>query len=591
MAEAQLTPSEGRLTSREVEDRKLAASYWRMLTQAGALENQHEGEFTTFEAANFVRQQNKTLRVPSDLHFNALKSVVSPEFCDEIEQCWLIAVDSVRTWHTQKRMLNEKWKKPPAVLDEQIDPALRNVATQIRERFRGVVRTIFARPKRKTGELPDFTNPTESPALELWINDEKNNRKGYQDAYNNMLAAFNNYFEKLLEVPPEGVEKPPAVPLDDPRRGHIILLNRQMKELRAADLGIGQAKGSHHKQPGKRMRNHNEDPKEPPAAYVTHEKEVVETLFTDVLQFSRKEPTLKGFKFVFTILLAALHDVGEDTKITIEYVQDLIENRVQYLDSSIASHARSSYEPHVTQDRFIKKRIHILSDEPYGKGKNAKNVYQLLADALRALSKNSGLTEEEKNVAFKQNLFGRTKTRELLQTEKEPRQGISHDKPTSETGKLFPESYDTEVDCMLVKMNAIARDRLEDKQAIFMVKLLDRSNNMKTCGFIKPEKQRKMLRATVTRLIAYGMMDWNHDAAPLYNTLPRLIDITHREYERFKSEETDGRKNSLWEDADEAILQQLRVWKCLVTRWPDDADVIRHRTQYNVERASYLSAA
>jgi hypothetical protein len=207
-------------------------------------------------------------------------------------------------------------------------------------------------------------------------------------------------------------------------------------------------------------------------------------------------------------------------------------------------------------------------------------------------SKSMNLNKTEKIKALIKNKLGFEKTKELIGTNdkeieswiKDPKTTAQHKRnlekllrtpaetpSKSKTLQKFPEEYGEsgKLSRFLLRLTTISGKDKQVQQATLILKLEDRTDNISKMKTFKGEKQRDILRATITRLLAWAMLDHNHAQMPLYNALPRTIDTTLEVYENLKNSH-----NELIEDIDHQLIEQLKEWQ---------TDVIHHELPAKVQ--------
>lgn len=363
-------------------------------------------------------------------------------------------------------------------------------------------------------------------------------------------------------LPQIGEKKEPEsakyiLPKEHPLREEIVIRNRKLKLIDARYQAIAVAKAAHHQQKGRRVRKHEAVP------YLFHALDVTDAMILDVIPFDIMKDTKKALNVVLIGILGPLHDIIEDTDLSVDdLVQDFLKRIIDTYDSSLDPVTNSGFK----EDRqVLKDRIlNLLKEDVRKSGRRI----------LRILSNNTVLTSDEKSRALNQNIAGPAKTLRLtkfskgekISTEKElttdekkeyARYGIN---PKTRPPKLRTfEEYEDEYDddklaAFLVRLNCIGEAK--ERQLALIIKLEDRANNMLTINEFKPEKRRATLRATVSRLIHYTIHEHDRKNYPVYNALPRLIDNTLEAYNLFRNECPE-----LTEQTDKNLIRDLVIWR------------------------------
>ena len=347
------------------------------------------------------------------------------------------------------------------------------------------------------------------------------------------------------------------LPKTHPLRQEIVIRNRKLKLIDARYQAIAVAKAAHHQQKGKRVRKHEAVP------YLFHALDVTDALILDVVPFDIVKDTKKALNVVLIGILGPLHDIIEDTDLSVDdLVRDFLKRIIDTYDSSLDPVTNSGFK----EDRqMLKDRILNLLKEDVRK--SARKI-------LRILSNNTVLTSDEKIEALNQNVAGPAETIRLTKyvkgetfndnpelTEEErkeySRYGINPQtrRPKISTFEKYPEDHDEhKLAAFLMRLTCIGEPK--EEQLALIIKLEDRANNMLTINEFKPNKRRAILRATVTRLIHYTVHDHDRKNYPVYNALPRLIDNTITAYNLFRKEHPE-----LTEQSDKNLIKDLVLWR------------------------------
>ncbi|MBI4975088.1 hypothetical protein HZC20_00255, partial [Candidatus Peregrinibacteria bacterium] len=212
-----------------------------------------------------------------------------------------------------------------------------------------------------------------------------------------------------------------------------------------------------------------------------------------------------------------------------------------------------------------------------------ENNSRTIAQLLRILSDNQPLTDEEMKTALTDNIAGEDTAIAIgidSNSEKALRKKWRLEgslPPPAKTFQEFPVTHDgRKLTAFLVRMKAITSSKRK-QQYVLMAKMADRANNVShPVETWHPRKKREIIRDTVSRLIAWGMLDHNNENYPLYNILPRLIDKTIRAYKRLKEESPQS-----IEQLDSQYMAQLQTWSTKVKRWQVPEEVQAVLDNYN----------
>lgn len=529
-----------------IEDRQLKVGYFRMLTERwpfGRISESHNKE-----NALFFAYEREYMRVPSELAYSTLEPSIAPEHRIRLQKLWHTLLLAQRQWEVIVRALSNKWDQIPHARDPKTIETAQRIVEETRvaiaERFRNAAIALI------TVEMDDESSQ-ESGALsplQLWQLEEESLRRDLYFADKEFLLMLRIYYEMLLEkYKNEKGEEQFVLPKDHPCRLDIVLRNRYLRLIDAAHQGISIEKAVHHEQDSRQKRLR----KTRPIPYAMHPLGVLSAEIFDVIPHSIEKEHL-GFDPALIGLLGPMHDTYEDTQYTIPGIMDVLKTRVDRLDTALfpiledaASESREE----------VKRKVIDLMKE---------NTRRHIAQALRVLSKNTVLSDLERKKALQQNIAGRKRTQTLLsiipiELKKWRISGRAHETPKSKTFQRFSEPALEKFDGFLIRLNALTSGTRQ--QHALMVKLEDVAHNNASLAGMPHEHQRETLRATVSRLIAWCMFDHDNARFPLFNALPRLIDITLNEYERFANEFPDR-----IDGCDLQYKRQLTTWQREVIR-------------------------
>jgi len=344
------------------------------------------------------------------------------------------------------------------------------------------------------------------------------------------------------------------------------MLARRLVRLEVVDLNhqvLSMAKTYHYQDrldKGNLLRKHSEEP------YYMHPHRVALKMMYDVLPFMIGDADEEGQEdfIALVVLMGALHDLLEDTNVTMKGVMDFLDSRADKYDSSIDAAVESGFvtaEEYKKGDMQGKERMKNRDLNLVKLGIREK-IRKVLLIVTKETEKT--MSGELKLRAVLQNILGEERTRELIGTseiEVDSSNPLFVSRPSMIVTR-FPVSHSVKIDSFLLKMNAMLPEEKRDQQLALMVKIEDRSDNLATIKDIKKmtgeelEKHRDTLRETVTRLIAWCMLEHNRANYPLYNTLPRLIEITVARYAEFMRDKPD-----MIEACDKDYFAQLKTWE------------------------------
>lgn len=539
----------------EGEEKVLGIGYFALMAERDPF-NKKPGDCLSGSSAVFLEEEKEHIAMPTALSFNALKATIHPDHRDRMEKIWEKVEESKMKLGRSQRTLEKKWRdKPTNVRDASAHEELRTTKVYIRRKLRGVVKAIIGKAY------------TDSP-LEEWQHTEKSLRETFYKEHKIYILALRLYYEMLLEKPPTE-DKEWVLSVDHPERNNIAKRIRHLRVIDMVHQGISAAKAAHDQQATGRIRKTERVP------YLFHITGVIGQILIDVIPYIIDEEKLPIDPMIL-IATGAMHDTREDTRLTIERAIEFLKEIANKCDSRIHQNIESGYERDPNE---VKERVLNLVKKTHSGP---------LKKILRILSKNTELTDAETVCALKQNIAGTKKTREILgKTWK-----FKKLQEPSQTFTNFPESHEDKLDAFLVRLNAITttthsvgtgqeknetlETNYENQQIALIVKCADRTHNTSTLKGSTPEHQQKTLRSTVTRLIAWCMLDFNQTKYPLYNALPRLIDTTREAYKAFAKEHTD-----LMTDADRRYMSQLEQWAREVQRLPIQRKITDTITLYN----------
>jgi len=214
----------------------------------------------------------------------------------------------------------------------------------------------------------------------------------------------------------------------------------------------------------------------------------------------------------------------------------------------------------IQRDDFKRKLLDMMNPT------NTTKVRQ----ALRVLKTNEPLTDQEKKLAIEQNLAGRRKTMEvmgitykdLVRWQLKPTENAPPEQnPKLETFRRFEHAYDKgKLMKFIIKLQALVKAK-NTRQLLLLTKISDRAHNIDTQEEMPLHYQRSNLRATVSRLLAYCILDHDNQEMPLYDALPYLIEVTVKAYKQLAKSNPEQ-----MEPLDQELLAQAEHWQLEVVR-------------------------
>lgn len=484
----------------------------------------------TLASAWFLEREKLHMEVPAKLQFENLESHIASKYKLRFAAIWTKVKEMKTNWKRSSQALQTKWQKVPRAPGE--DSETSNGTATLQGIYHHAALQAIMRPKE---EWP-------LSELDQWKEEEEGLRNTFYHADKNYLLLLRYYYEMLLHTPnmedPDEMHDEPVLALDDPIRSEIQFQNNMLRVIDATHQAVAIAKTNHHNQKKNRLRKGSNE------AFSMHPIATMGAYILDTIPyFIHKDKP--DWNPVVGILAAALHDLWEDTELTFQDIKATTSRLADGLDTGIIQDIGYIYGsknlPHHARkkERIKQKHLNLIKD------------YEMerLLTILKIVSKGIELTDKEKNLALEQNIAGHKRTQRLLgypdkadKAESASTSKKSTNSPASRTFKKFPappkntinqeeaDAYD-HMDMFLIKLNALGSG--ETTRQALLVKLEDRAHNISTMENLSDSYKSKTLRTTVTRLIAWAMEDFNQEKYPLYNALPRLIDITLQEYQKF----------------------------------------------------------
>ncbi len=546
----QISPSPEQKEEERVQ-RVLKAGYLQRLLERSPI-NPNPETCSSPESAYLHDLESNYREVPDALTFEALEMDIHPAHRERISRVWRKLKNAQEKLFRVTRSARWIWENAPSTADEGAGAVIDDMRINVNRQYRQAVKALISRfSDPQSEEISGMTLP-------IWQDLEKGQRTRFYYANNTYLLALRIYYELLLEKPPEDHDGKPVLPLDHPQRRTIVLQNRYARLLAATHQSIALSKAGHHEQTKRRIRKHNLEP------YWYHPLQVMLAHLVDTVPYTIEDEKLKYSPIIGTVV-AAMHDMSEDTELSVEDVCQFVRTRLDQYDSSLDQVIESGYG--IDRKAFKQKALDLAG----------RHMDDHLKAALRVLSNNTKLTPKEIRTAFQAHLIPQEKIFDLLEIPAERRFGYlkgmglkpNNKAPQSQTYQMFPEVGETELDhkmdqkmtAFLLRLNILASGYRQ--QVSLIGKLEDRADNLQDLEKFPIERQLSILRSTCKRLIAWAMLDYDpKNKRPLYNALPRLIDETVEQYCRIMNEY----KDDITPD-DEALIAQLSDWQKTVRRY------------------------
>ncbi len=503
------------------------------------------------ENAYVTALEREYLEVPPEMEFRHLKKCIDPKHHERLAMIWDTVEENYYELDEVCKDLHDKWTKdiPPGV-DEKSGIILAESAIEIRSGLQNGVRAIISKADQGT-------------PLRRWQREEKGLRRMVYERTKIFIVSLRLYYEMLLETSPtpdKTIEKEYVLPQDHHLRNEIANRNRYLRLIDATQSGISIGKAAHHGQTeGGRMRKTEKKP------YIVHGIDVTHAAILDIIPHTLESGHVSWATLIG--LIGPVHDIIEDTDLSLEdLINNYIKRLVDFYDSSLDPVIKSGFldlHPENTRDKIKKRVLNLVKD---GILKDIKQI-------IRILSNNCELSHDERMKMARECLAGEEVTRKVLKiTHAESANWRLGDITTTPTKTFteFPEEDESDkgkTSGFLIRLHGLAKSS-KARQQTLCFKLEDRANNILTLDKMDPAKQRRALRSTTSRILAWAMLDHDNTQYPLYNALPRCTDNTIQAYQNLERNHP-----VLMEDTDRKYLTKLREWQTDVHRFEVPAKV------------------
>lgn len=543
-------------------DKLLKVGYAGILHERAPFQPEDEACFND-ENAYVVSLEREYLEIPLELEFPHLKSEIDQKHHKRLDKIWKAVENNYLEFYSVCDDLQNKWTKDlPDEPDAESRIYLDHSAIKIRQSLQDGVRVVISKAEHGT-------------PLRRWQREEKALRRMVYERSKIFIVSLRLYYEMLLETsnPTSAEENQEYVlPREHPLRNEIANRNRYLRLIDATHAGISMGKAAHHAQTKGRLRKTERKP------YIIHGIDVTHAAILDIIPFTLEE----GQSSLATLIgiIGPVHDIIEDTNLSME---DLVDGYIKRLgdiyDSSLDPIIKSGFKAanddendtdpvtgEVTIKRsLIKKRVlNLVKDE----------ILKEIKQILRILSNNCKLTKDERINMVRECIAGEKMTRKMLKIT--PEESIKW-ALTSTTKRIptktfseFPDEDDEDdgkTSAFLMRLHGLATSPKVRQHTLFF-KLEDRANNVMTFNSTPPSKQRKILRTTTSRILAWAMLDHDNAKYPLYNALPRCIDATLKGYE-----ELYQKSPKMVAPLDHTYIAKLREWQTSVKRFEVSAKI------------------
>jgi hypothetical protein len=468
--------------------------------------NTHAEDCSSQESAYLLWLEEEHSAIPQYLKFEEIESGLMDQDKERIRNIWNTLTKQQTKFSSAVEALKKHWGTGRNFkADKEAKAITGSPPVKLRGEFSRAISVIITHAPQKPGETSD---------IEIWQTTEKSLRKTVSDEHNKYLLLLRLYYEMLLEKDRDKS----ILPHDHILRQEIIQRNAFVRVINSIYRFHSAAKAAHHQQKtGTRLRRARKIP------YVHHTMQVSNMAMLDVMPFVIEgitEEIREKINLVTLIAICQIHDMSEDTTLSAEEaVSEFVKRIANTDDSTIDPVIVSGFGKTRSE---VKKQMLNLVDE---------TVEKELLQTLRIVSDNTRLTPAEKEIAEKQ------KIRERYEGERYEWQKLTE---------------------FLVRLNAIpAAQNSSPKiaQTALITKIEDRANNLET------EHSLKRLHATTDVLIRYAMTEHDNGNYPLFNSLPRLIDITLEKYRELQSQ-----NETPFAAEDLALIAELEQWQRKVKR-------------------------
>jgi len=479
------------------------------------------------ENAYFFNLEKENLKIPYELTFYKLKPFIPEELQPQIQEIWE-NIQRVTEKYTQYvTALITSWENAPIIENNKTEELLAQTPYKITET---VKKTIFALLEGNSTTIQ----------VQSWQISEKGIRRLLYEETKKLIVSIRLYYEFLLVHKDDQY----VLPKDHSQRQKIADKNNYLRLIQIKQEASSIAKTGHHNQKKGRLRKHQHLP------YLLHTEDVSNATIMDIIPF-----TIEGgitFDFILMAIVTSLHDLEEDTDlnledITVNYLKRLTDGYDSSIDPLIK--LPFSEDPINSRKEFKEKALNLMK----------KTTITNFKKVMRVLSSTTKWSAKEKIEALRANIAGKDLTTKLLDISEEEEKKWQKTEPQAEPKtpfQMFPEEQDSsKMTKFLIRLNSMTTAPKMQQMAL-IVKVEDRAHNILTSDGFTPEKKRAILRETTTRLIAWCITEHKYADYPLYNALPRLLNITIEKYQKLQDEHPETIT-----DFDETLITQLQTWR------------------------------
>lgn len=497
--------------------------------------------------------------ISSPFSFDSIKENINTQHLERIQDIWRLVLKNAITFAEQAKMIESHCGKAPNLPQKTkenslneisqylVDAEYRNspnenlrIANGVREEMNYYLSSF---PKKYTKaaildlqpKRPKLSREKLRERISIWKIKDRAFRECYYRTQKEFLVSLRAYYELLLE---KDESKNDYVISKDATelRQDIVVANRYLRIIDIVIQLISSAKMWHNEQDKRgRFRKTKLEP------YLHHELEVILSVNRLVIPHIIERKKLPaGIRLNTLMTVCALHDLLEDTDFSISLIKEKLKQITNAYDGTLFRRVKGAFG--LNAEGICRKYLDLI------KPRDLKDT----EDALRIVSKNIPMEEEEKTRAAKQGICSKEVLLKSIGANAEETKSWSFGKKQKNTFVQFPKEHDGgKLTEFLIRLTAMKGSK-NAKICALMTKIADRAQNIKELEGMTVDKQFENLRETTTRLIAWLMLDHDNDKMPVYNLLPHLIKVTIDGYERIQTQFPDK-----FEEMDSGYLKYL----------------------------------
>ncbi len=390
------TPADDR--EEHSEDAVLKTGYTSMWLQRWPM-NDDPDNCDSVESAVLNYIEKETLDIPDHLEFQNLEDDLPEEERERIRKIWSQLMHYQHNLAYTSEALLAKWDSAPRFRDKVADRVIESYPRHINKKYRKSIKALISTKGNDQAEdanrpISISANRSRSSRLRIWQKQEKPMREALYKAHKNYVVCLRYYYEMLLQKSDTNNDQDTKyiLPEDHPHRSEILLRLRYIRDVvDTTHQGLTVAKTGHHYQAKRRIRKTSGVP------YLVHETEVTLAGLLDAVIINIEEAQLpKGaVDSALLILALTLHDLGEDTNLTLNDISTLLKRLLDKYDSSMEPVIESGFKqtngaPLLSREEIKSKILDI----------GGKHLMNQLKQILRILSNNTELNAAEKRRAL-----------------------------------------------------------------------------------------------------------------------------------------------------------------------------------------------